>query len=319
MIHRTQFTLQQAPSRPGVYVFRNHSGDVIYVGKAKNLRKRMASYFQPSRRRTADVKVRALINSIEYVEIHPVAKETEAYLLESRLVKQYTPRYNVELRDDKRFLLVAVDPNEPFPRLKLTRLKKDDGRLYFGPFPRAGALRQTVHYLAKSFHLRTCSVRTPNADTRRHCIERIVRQCSCPCTGHVTAAEYRHQLDRALDVLRGRSNDVEKKLEEEMKELAERQRYEDAARCRDILDNLRHVCQVEKMRSFERVTLTNVEPQDGMEMLREALGLQELPTVIECFDVSNIGGHLAVASMVCFRAGKPSSKDYRRFRIRARE
>jgi excinuclease ABC subunit C len=123
-------------NKPGVYLFRDRFDQVIYVGKAKSLRKRLPNYFQPSRTKTADLKLRSLVNSIDSFELFPVRTEQEAILLESRFIKQYTPRYNVLLRDDKRFLLIKIDVNSPFPRLSLARLKKDDGCLYYGPFPR---------------------------------------------------------------------------------------------------------------------------------------------------------------------------------------
>jgi excinuclease ABC subunit C len=313
---RAQFSSQEVPAQPGVYVFRNSAGDVIYVGKAKSLRKRLSSYFQPSRQRTSDIKLRALIKSIAYYEVFPVRTEAEALLLESRLIKQYTPRYNVELRDDKRFLLIAVDLNELYPRLVLTRLKRDDNRLYFGPFPRAGALRQTVTWLSRHFGLRTCRHRRPDADSHQHCLKPAVRACSRPCVGAVTAEEYAGRLQRALAVLSGRTAALEQELEAEMRSLAERRRYEDAARTRDILENLRYVCQAGKMRRFERARLNAPPPLEGISALQQALGMQVKPEVIECFDISNIGGQMAVASMVCFRHGRPATKDYRRFRIR---
>ena len=135
MPDRSEYRPQDIPAAPGVYVFRNSSGKVIYVGKAKSLRRRVSSYFQPSRARTADPKLRSLINSIAAYEVMPVKTESEALLLESRLIKQYSPHYNVMLRDDKRFLLIAIDPHEPFPRAVLTRIKKDDGACISGLSP----------------------------------------------------------------------------------------------------------------------------------------------------------------------------------------
>ena len=146
-----RFSPQDVPNAPGVYIFRNAAGEVIYVGKAKSLRRRLASYFQPSRSRTAEPKLRALIHCIDAYEIRRTKTEAEALLLEDRLVKEFSPRYNVDLRDDKRFLLLAVDLGEPFPRLSLVRIRKPDGKLYFGPTPRATMLREMVGWLAESF------------------------------------------------------------------------------------------------------------------------------------------------------------------------
>ncbi|MBN2451367.1 MAG: excinuclease ABC subunit UvrC [Lentisphaeria bacterium] len=311
------FAAQDVPNRPGVYIFRNAAGEVIYVGKATSLRKRLASYFQPSRARQADPKLRALIHSIGQYETMVTATEAEALLLESRLIKQYHPRYNVELRDDKRFLHICVDPAESFPRLQLVRLRKEDGRIYFGPFPRAGVLRQTVAFLCRRFGLRSCAVREPGPDALKHCLDPIIRDCLCPCRGSVTPEEYGKHLEQALDVLRGDSRQLVGELRQVMEQAAADQQFERAAELRDVIGNLRAVSQPN--RAFGRTTLDAVRrpDRDAVQMLARALGLAREPKVIECFDISNISGRLAVASMVCFREGRPSSADYRRFRIRA--
>ncbi len=310
------FSPQDVPASPGVYIFRDQFGTVIYVGKAKNLRRRLSHYFRPGQRKTADPKLRALIHSIGDFEYIEVKSDTEALLLEARLIKQYTPRYNIEMRDDKRYLLVVVDPHEAFPRLRFARLRREDGRIYFGPFPSARLVRLTVHWLARHFGLRTCNVDVPTEETHRHCMESRVRTCCRPCIGKASASEYAERLEAALDVLRGNTRTVEEALEKDMRELAERQQYEQAARLRDIRSNLRSICSP-TVRRFSRKTLAgNQSGADAVEALQEAMGLERPPAVIECFDISNISGTLAVASLVCFRDGKPSTKDYRRYRIR---
>ena len=314
------FARQDVPTGPGVYVFRNSSGTVIYVGKAKALRKRLATYFRPSGGRRADPKLRALINSISSYEVFSVQSETEALLLESRFIKEYVPRYNVELRDDKRFLHISIDMQEPFPRLQLTRLRKEDGRLYFGPFPQAGVLRETVAVLSKRFGLRTCRRRRPDADARRHCLQRKVSACSCPCAGAVDAAEYASRLEQAIAVLKGSIRDVVAELEQEMAAAAQARRFEDAAQRRDLIANLRSVCDPRR-RSFARATMGTAKatPASAGESLQADLGLSREPRLIHCFDLSNIGGTFAVGSMVCFRGGRADKKAYRRFRIRSQQ
>jgi excinuclease ABC subunit C len=316
-----RFRAQDTPNQPGVYVFRNATGEVIYVGKARSLRKRLASYFQPSRTLRADPKLRALIHSIHAYETIQVDSEAEALLLESRLIKQYDPRYNVELRDDKRFLHVCVDFSEPFPRLTLVRLRKDDGRQYFGPFPRAGVLRQTVDFLSRRFGLRVCTVRHPGPEARKHCLDPVIRDCLCPCQGNVTAEAYAKSLGEALAVLSGNCRPVVEELRQRMVVAANARRFEQAAEIRDIIENLQTVCA--PTRRFERATLAGRGERQSDEGLRDlqdlqqALALGVVPSHIECFDLSCIGGRLAVGSMVCFRAGRPATAEYRRFRIRA--
>lgn len=314
-----KFSVQDIPATPGVYVFRNSTGEIIYVGKAKSLRKRLASYFRPSGAQKADVKLRALIHSIADFETFTVNTEAEALLLESRLIKQYSPRYNVELRDDKRFLHICVDPSEPFPRLRLTRTRKEDGRLYFGPYPRASVLRSNVKYLSKRFGLRTCGPRRPDRSTRAHCLEHVFRACCCPCIGEVGVEEYAQRLDQAIDVLRGDTERVVTELTREMTRLAEGRRFEEAARIRDMIENLRFVFEGGR-RTFLRARIpSGHKGGEPVEALRQAVGLKSAPFLIECFDISSIGGKMAVGSLVCFRDGKPWTRQYRRYRIRSPE
>lgn len=313
-------SLQDVPNRPGVYIFRNAAGQVIYVGKAKSLRKRLATYFHPSRRITADPKLRSLINSIAGHETVVVRTESEALLLESRLVKQYQPFYNVELRDDKRFLLLAVDLSEPFPRLQLTRLKRDDGRLYFGPFPFTRALRETMTFLADFFGLRTCPGRTCSARRGRHCLKRHIQECAAPCAGTVTPEAYRDRVEGALRVLRGDLSTVRERLTERMREAAESQKFEEAAQLRDTLANLKAVVGA-PVRTFEHSAglAPQAAPAAAVLRLQTVLGLDRLPIRMECFDISNIGGRFAVGSKVVFSNGRPLRSEYRRYRIKTVE
>ena len=147
--------LHDVPHKPGVYLMRDRLNRVIYVGKARNLRKRVGQYFMPSRKMTADIKTRALLDSIWDFEFHTVNSEPEALLLEGKLIKEFRPRYNVSFRDDKRFLLVKVDPRDDWPRFRLTRFKGEEGARYFGPFAHAGALRQTLSFVRKRFGVLT--------------------------------------------------------------------------------------------------------------------------------------------------------------------
>ena len=138
--------LHDVPHKPGVYLMKDRLGTVIYVGKAKDLRKRLSSYFTPAKSRMADLKTRALIKSIWDFEIHLVRNEPESLLLEGKLIKEYRPKYNVSFRDDKRFLLLKVHMDDPYPRFQFARVRKEDGARYFGPFAHSGALRTTINW-----------------------------------------------------------------------------------------------------------------------------------------------------------------------------
>src|SRR5437867_3420645 len=154
--------LSQLPHEPGVYLMKDRFGTVIYVGKARDLRKRVSQYFHPSRRMGWDLKFRALVEAIYDLDVHAVKSEPEAMLLEGKLIKEFHPRYNVSFRDDKRFLLLKVNLNDPIPRFSLTRFKQDDSARYFGPFPDSGALRNTLTMVRRQFNLRGCRPLTPN-------------------------------------------------------------------------------------------------------------------------------------------------------------
>ncbi|MGA2603265.1 MAG: GIY-YIG nuclease family protein [Verrucomicrobiia bacterium] len=143
--------VRDLPNKPGVYLMRDQLGRVIYVGKARSLRKRVSQYFHPSRAMRWDPKTRALIESIADFETFVVKSEPEALLLEGKLIKEYKPRYNAMFKDDKRFLMVKISMNEPYPRFKFARLKKDDGARYFGPFAHAGAVRQVMQWMRKKY------------------------------------------------------------------------------------------------------------------------------------------------------------------------
>src|SRR5882724_11713739 len=147
--------VHDVPHKPGVYLMRDRFNRVIYVGKARDLRKRVASYFMPSKLAVADIKTRAMLESVWDFETHTVRSEAESVLLEGKLIKEYRPRYNISFRDDKRFLVVKVDQSEEWPRFRLARFKKDDGARYFGPYAHSGALRQTLNFMRKKFGVLT--------------------------------------------------------------------------------------------------------------------------------------------------------------------
>jgi excinuclease ABC subunit C len=302
------------PAKPGVYVYRDRFGTVIYVGKAANLRHRMSQYFQASRMKNADPKSRSLINSIYNWEYYVVKNEDEALILESRLIKQYAPQYNILMRDDKRFLLVKINLNDDFPRFDLARVRKDDGCKYFGPFPKGSALRSTVEFLSAYFGLRTCKPGTPDESTRRHCLKRIVKDCMEPCTGKISKEEYHQQVNKMLELLNGNINSIIEELEKKMLEASTKKRFERAARFRDVITNIKTVFG-KKTRSFRYASIPSAPGDAAVKSLQNILGMSSPPESIECFDISNILGTLAVASMVCFENGRPAKDKYRRFKI----
>lgn len=312
--------LAEVPHKPGVYLMKDRLGSVIYVGKARDLRKRLASYFMPSRKQQADLKTRALLDSIWDFEIHLVRNEQEALLLEGKLIKQYRPRYNVSFRDDKRFLLAKINPSDPWPRFVLTRLKKDDGARYFGPFAHSGALRSTIAWLNKEFGLRSCRPRCPGEKDYKHCSADLIRNCTAPCVGKITREEYLERVGQAGELLDGKGRRERlKNLEEQMEKAAERLDFERAARLRDVMQNLERTLSPTRQFSRGRGVPTTVKPLDDLSELGDALQLPEGPKVMECFDISNVSSNHIVASMVRFVDGVPDNQNYRRYRIRTVE
>ena len=306
------------PHRPGVYLMKGAGGGVIYVGKAKDLHRRLANYFSPSRATLENGKTRALIAAIEDFDYYEVRNEQESLILEQKLIKEYRPHYNVQLRDDKRYFLLRAPRGEELPRFSLVRLRKDDGARYIGPFVHSTALKETVEWLNHRFRLRTCTCRMPDAETYRHCHDDVIRHCSAPCVGRISAEEYRANFEAALGLLEGRSRKEHiDALTDEMNAAAEALEFERAARLRDVRENILKT--LEPARRFTRRDAElpgTVNPERDLAELAAALGMPRPPAIMECFDISNLSGNHIVASMVRFTDGKPDNAAYRRYRIR---
>jgi len=312
--------LREVPHQPGVYLMKDRMGSIIYVGKARDLKKRLSSYFMASRKTRSDLKTRALIDTIVDFEFHVVRNEQESLLLEGKLIKDYRPRYNVAFRDDKRFLLVKIRLEDPWPRFVTTRMKKDDGSRYFGPFPHSGALRETLSWLNRSFGLRVCRPLVPGEIDYKHCNADIIRKCSAPCVGRIDRTGYLAKIEEACRVLEGKGKrEVFDGLRVEMGKAAEALDFEKAANLRDILQNLEKTLSPTRQFTRGRGIQTTVKPTEDLAELGEALHLEGPPRVMECFDISNVSSNHIVASMVRFTDGKPDNQNYRRYRIRTVE
>lgn len=309
--------LSQLPHKPGVYLMKDRFGRVIYVGKARDLRKRVTQYFHPSRRLGWDLKFNALVDAICDFDVHTVRSEPEALLLEGKLIKEFHPRYNVSFRDDKRFLLVKVNLNDPIPRFTLTRLKQDDGARYFGPFPNAGALRSTLTLIRRQFNLRGCRPLTPTEADYKHCLYGHLKFCTAPCVGNVTHEQYKEQVLAACEFMSGQCEEMEDHLDAEMRKAALNQEYEKAAELRDTLTAMRRTTQ--KTTRFARTPWNlpvSVAPERDNLELGKVLHLAAPPVRIEGFDISNISGTFAVASIVSFKNGRPDRANYRRMKMK---
>jgi excinuclease ABC subunit C len=309
--------LGTVPHRPGVYLHKDRFGTVIYVGKALDLRKRVSQYFQSSRRNGWDLKFNALVEAIYDFDVHVVRSEPEALLLESKLIKEFKPRFNISLRDDKRYLMLKVNLNDPIPNFTFTRFKKDDGARYFGPFVNATAARNVVTLAQRQFNLRGCRVFTPGESDYKHCLYAHLKYCTAPCVGNVTRGQYLEQVKVACDFLEGQCREMQGQLEAEMKKAAANQDFEKAADLRDLIRDLNDTWK--KTEKFARVPYNlplSINPQNDLAELAKVLDLPKPPQRIEGFDISNISGTFAVASLVSFKNGRPDRANYRRFKIK---
>jgi excinuclease ABC subunit C len=308
-----QKKVQEVPHRPGVYLMRDRFNRVIYVGKARDLRKRVSSYFLPSKLVQADLKTRAMLDATWDFETHTVRSEAESVLLEGKLIKEYRPRYNVSFRDDKRFLVVRIDLSEEWPRFRLARFKKDDGSRYFGPYAHAGALRQTLNFMRKKFGVLTFGRGAPTERELKSSTYQVPVRLS-----EISAKQYRERVAQACEFLEGKSREMITMLEEQMHKAAGKMDFEKAAELRDMVEALRDT--TKPTRRFTRGSLpTTIDPLADVQELADALRLPQLPRVMECFDISNISTTHVVASMVCFRDGVPDKNNYRRYRVRTVE
>ena len=224
-------------SRPGVYRMLDAQGRVLYVGKARNLKKRVASYF---RKTGLNVKTQALVSQIAGIEVTVTNTEGEALLLENNLIKQHLPRYNVLLRDDKSYPYIYLSTDQEFPRLSFHRgARRGKGR-YFGPYPGSGAVRESLHLLQKLFRVRQCED-SFFRNRSRPCLQYQIRRCTAPCAGHVTAGEYAEDVRNTVLFLEGKSSDVIDGLIGKMERAAADLRYEQAAEIRDQIASLHQV------------------------------------------------------------------------------
>ncbi|MCH8474664.1 MAG: excinuclease ABC subunit UvrC [Opitutales bacterium] len=307
--------VRRLPQGPGVYLMKDRLGKIIYVGKAKNLRKRVSTYFQWSGRRFAHPKIRSLVSMIHDLEVMEVRSETEALLLEGKLIKHWKPRYNSDFTDDKRFLLVRVDTENPIPKFRLCRFRKTDQSKYFGPFAHAGPLRKTLAELRRRFGVLLSDGQPKEIEPGKY---RLYDDVRAELYGHenvVTKDDYHQRVNQACEFLEGKAREWLEEMREEMKRAAEAQNFEKAAQLRDALLALKKT--TAKTRRFLRDPVVAGDSRGILEELQSALELPTLPRRIECFDISHISGTFTVASMVHFFDGKPAKSQYRRYRIKS--
>jgi excinuclease ABC subunit C len=315
---RAAAKVREFPQTPGVYLLKDAAGRVIYVGKAKNLRSRAASYFLKAAEqesRTAD-----WIHEICDADFIECESEVDALLVESRLIKDVQPKYNKELKDDKTFPYLMITTHEDFPRVEVTREPRERGVKLYGPFANAGSLRGAVQVLQRIFQFRTCSLDIEESDERwkwfRPCLLASIRQCTAPCNLRISKEEYRRDIRRLQMFLEGKKETLLKQLREEMSEAAGKLEFEKAARLRDEIHMLERLDERGELDTHAQPEVFYIDPKKGLSGLRKVLKLQEKPRTIEGVDIAHLGGGQTVASLVQFIDGLPFKPGYRRYKIR---
>jgi excinuclease ABC subunit C len=237
--------LEGLPTAPGVYLFRDAEGGILYIGKAKSLRTRVRSYFRVDRHR--GIRLQELARLAMEVETIVVDSEAEALLLEANLIKEHKPRFNIRLRDDKRFPYVKVTVQEPFPRVWVTRSVREDGARYFGPFTQVRPLRRALEHLTRTHGIRSCRYRLLKEAPPRPCLDYHIGRCAAPCVGLQSQEAYRDRVRELVAILDGDTADLIREMEARMREAAREQRFEEAARLRDIAIGLGHLAREQRV------------------------------------------------------------------------
>lgn len=306
------------PHLPGVYIMRDSSANIIYIGKAKDLKNRITSYFHSD----TNSKSASIISAMTTVNYILCSSEREALLVERELIKKVQPHFNAMWKDDKSYPYIKLTMNEDFPRLIMSRKLLKDGGLYFGPYPQITYIKKLIFWLNKIFKVRPCKISflersLPELSKVKSCLYYHTDLCYGPCMGYISSADYKNNLKEIELFLKGKFQKLQKIWNRQMIVESKNQEYEKAKEIRDRLFAINSMS--------ERVTVTQINIEeinqyvlktDALQELKQVLKLKNLPTIMECFDVSNTSGTNPVASMVKFSNGKPDKNGYRRFKIK---
>jgi excinuclease ABC subunit C len=313
------------PKSPGVYLFKDGQGVVLYIGKARDLRARVSSYFQDS----ADLlvsrgpEIAHMVSLVEDVDFLECETEVDALLTENRLIKDIQPRFNERLKDDKTFPYLEIVQSEDFPGVYVTRKPRPRGSRLYGPFVSASGLREAVNALQKVFKFRTCELEIRADDPRRRyfrpCLLHAINRCSAPCADLISREAYRADIRRLIRFLNSKRSVVLRQMQKEMERASREQRYEDAAVLRDRIRAIQALSLSGDPREHLQPEVFFVDPRAGLEKLQRLLELPGPPRIIEGIDIATLQGESSVGALVCFIDGKPYKAGYRRFRIRTVE
>jgi excinuclease ABC subunit C len=310
------------PAGPGLYFMKGSGDKVLYIGKAKNLRSRAASYFQPGSDLAASrgPKITEMLGKVETVDFLETPNEVDAVLKEARLIKDIRPPYNTDLVDDKTFPYLEITTGDDFPGVYITRKPRTGGSRLFGPFASAKDLRAVLVVLQKIFRFRTCKLDIREDDQKRRffrpCLLYSIKQCTAPCSGRIDRREYKKILTDLIKFLRSKRSTILRQLRKQMAEASEAFEYEKAAMFRDRIRLIERLDRRGTPDEDVQPEVFAADPSEALIKLRELLQTPEPVRIIEGIDVANIAGAEAVGSLVKFIDGRPFKSGYRRFKIK---
>jgi excinuclease ABC subunit C len=309
------------PAGPGLYFMKGSADKVLYIGKAKNLRTRVSSYFQQGSDLAAarGPKITEMISKVKTVDFLETETEVDAMLQEARLIKDIRPPYNTDLADDKTFPYLEITTREDFPGVYITRKPRPTGSRLFGPFAGAKDLRAVLVILQKIFKFRTCTLNIKDADTKRKffrpCLLYSIKQCVAPCATKIDKGEYKKIIKDLIKFLRSKRSTILRQLKKQMAEAARSFEYEKAAMYRDRIRLIERLDRRGKPDEHVQPEVFAADPAEALLQLRKLLTSSQPVRIIEGIDVANIAGAEAVGSLVKFIDGKPFKSGYRRFKI----
>lgn len=324
-LRRLREKIAQLPKSPGVYLMKDADGVVLYVGKARELRSRVASYFQDG----ADLltsrgpRIAHMATLVEDIDVLECDSEVDALLKENRLIKDIQPHYNERLKDGKSFPYLEIRTGDDFPGVYVTRTPRRKGVKLYGPLLQASAVRDAVNTLQRIFKFRTCELEISEDDPQRRffrpCLLHAINQCSAPCADRISRAAYAEDIRRLRRLLDSKQSVLLREMRQEMEQAAAEKRYEHAATLRDRIKAVEGLSLQGDVRTDVQPEVFFVDPTAGLDKLQQVLGLPQRPRIIEGIDIATLHGEESVGSLVCFIDGRPFKSGYRRYRIRTVE
>lgn len=315
-------SIKEFPTGPGLYFMKDADDKVLYVGKAKNLRSRVSSYFQPSANlhESRGPWIAEMVEKTASVDYLPTETEVDAILQEARLIKDIHPSYNTDLKDAKTFPYLEITTRQDFPGVYITRNPQDSRSRLFGPFTSVSELRAVIVVLQKIYKFRTCMLDIRADDPKRRffrpCILYNIRQCTAPCGDRISRADYRKQIRDFISFLQSKRTTVLKRLNKQMTEAAARLDFETAAECRDRIRLIESLDKRGVEDGHIQPEVFAAEPAEALAKLQMLLKADQPIRIIEGFDIAHLAGTETVGSMVQFIDGRPFKDGYRRFKIK---